>query len=145
MSYWDTNCVEVQINPDKNNYPRIGVGGRKYRLARLIFASHFGEIPEDMLVCHHCDNPKCINYEHLFLGTSKDNMQDMARKSRANGGPPHGIKNHKSKFDFNTIKWIRKNYVPRSTFWGTNALARYFNVSQSSVYAIVKHQHRKTD
>lgn len=41
-----------------------------------------GSIPEGMQVLHHCDNPPCVRPEHLFIGTQKDNLQDMARKGR---------------------------------------------------------------
>ena len=49
---------------------------------RVIFKLLCGLIPEDMLVCHHCDNPECVSPDHLFLGTQKDNMQDAKRKGR---------------------------------------------------------------
>lgn len=50
---------------------------------RTSWRMHFGEIPDGMFVCHHCDNPLCVRPDHLFLGTQTDNMTDMARKERS--------------------------------------------------------------
>lgn len=56
---------------------------RKMQLAhRVSYVLHKGEIPDGLLVCHECDNPKCVNPDHLFLGTSSDNARDRNKKNR---------------------------------------------------------------
>ncbi len=64
-------------------YGRIA-GTRKIMMAhRYTWIVNFGEIPKGRCVCHKCDNGLCVNPEHLFLGTQKDNVHDMIKKGRA--------------------------------------------------------------
>lgn len=63
-------------------YGRIKVNGEIKTLHRVSYSVFVGDIPDGFLVCHKCDNRKCFNPDHLFLGSPKDNTQDMLKKGR---------------------------------------------------------------
>lgn len=76
------DCWEWTGSYGGDGYPVIGIRRRQYRAHRIAFEVFRGEQANDFLVCHRCDNPKCINPDHLFLGTAKDNTADCFDKGR---------------------------------------------------------------
>lgn len=76
-------------------YGKIGRGGRGVSPAsvhRVAYEMAYGPIPEGFAVCHRCDVPLCVRPDHLFLGTTSDNMQDAARKGRMPTGNQHPLR-----------------------------------------------------
>lgn len=76
------DCWEWEASFDGKGYGQFNIDGRTYRSHRVAWELLNGKIPNGLELCHHCDNPKCVNPNHLFLGTHKDNMHDMKLKGR---------------------------------------------------------------
>lgn len=75
-------CWEWQAGRLPTGYGRFSDKGVEYKAHRFSWALAHGAIPEGMLICHRCDNPRCVRPDHLFLGTNSDNQRDMVNKNR---------------------------------------------------------------
>lgn len=95
-----------------NGYGSIQEGGKGSRTLsahRLSYEIHKGEIPDGMVVMHSCDNPSCVNPDHLSVGTYKDNTHDMIAKGRKRTVAPKGTGNGKAKLNDDLVRYIRQS------------------------------------
>lgn len=103
-------------------------------------------IPDGLQICHHCDNESCVNPDHLFLGTQKENMEDMIKKGRGSLNQPHfGEQNGNSKLTTLEIHEIRETYknAPRKIRIKRGALseiARKYQITPTMVLLIVRNK-----
>src|ERR1700741_3016734 len=95
ISATENGCHEATNTQTKNGYVRVKRDGVVWYAHRLSWVSKNGPIPNGLFVLHKCDNRKCINVDHLFLGTLQDNYDDMRNKNR--GNPAKGEDNGQAK------------------------------------------------
>ena len=125
----DDGCWNVKPTA-RGGYGKIGIFGRTSLYHRVSFELHKGPIPDGMMVCHKCDNPSCVNPDHLFLGTAQDNMDDKIKKGRHKGAKT-GILNHLAKLVDWQVSEIRAHIQDGKL--KQHEIASLYGVSQTTI------------
>jgi hypothetical protein len=124
-------------------YGRFKINGKLYSSHRLVYQWEIGDIPEGYDICHTCDNPSCVNPDHLFAGTRSENMLDAFRKGRIriqenrNPIPPPpmlGEDNPASKLKKSDVRQIRFLY---SHGYSKRKLSQIYDVSRRTIKDVV--------
>jgi hypothetical protein len=125
----DVGCfIVVSHKGNSKGYPEICHNYKRQVMSRFIYEQCFGEILNGLFVLHKCDTPRCINPEHLFLGTQKDNMQDRDKKGRH--AKIRGESHSQSKLTEKEVSEIKTSKLSQ------RKLAKIYNIDPSYVCRI---------
>lgn len=124
-------CIEWVGWRNDDGYGRLRINKRRFFAHRVAMSIHLADgFDGDKQVLHKCDNPSCVNPEHLFLGTHAENMADMKAKGRAKSGRYSGQNHPACKLNPETAKAIRSD--KRSQ----RQIAKDYGVCQQTISAI---------
>lgn len=130
-----SDCV-VHIKPGaKSRYQIVTYMGRQVQAHRLAYAlaNALDVFAMGGVVMHSCDNPHCVNPAHLSLGTHADNQADKTAKGRQAFGDSHGM----TRLSEEQVAYVKANYVKRCRVNGGRAMAKLFNVHESTISDIM--------
>ena len=124
------SCHECTSHaPNSRGYPHFSRGRKLWRMSRYLWTQKHGEIPKGMVIRHTCDNPRCINIDHLILGTCQDNSNDRVERNRQTKGT-----------QVNTSKLTEKQVLEIKGIGNSKSqrkIAKIYNVSQPTIGAIL--------
>lgn len=123
-----TGCWNCTSHTGNRGYPMVKRDGKRIYLSRFMYINNVGEIPDSMQIRHKCDNPSCINPDHLEIGTIADNMHDKVERGRQQRGSQMPC----SKLIESDVVEIRKSKMKRKE------LASMYNVSLPTIDQIIQ-------
>jgi len=131
MEVQPNGCWYWTGSQDGVGYGHVGLTGKMVGAHRLSFELFVGPIPDGICICHKCDTRKCINPDHLFKGTKKENSYDMCQKGRSAFGERHS----QAKLTEESVLSIREMWS--SGKLSQRKIAKLFGITQSVVSMIV--------
>lgn len=115
-------------------YGVIGYLGKQTTAHRLVYSLTYGPIPQNQIVCHSCDNPRCCNPKHLWLGSDKTNSDDKIVKGREGHPDNHGTRNPHARLTAEDVVTIRQVYGDGHSL---RQLANEYGVNPPAIWKIV--------
>lgn len=109
-----------------NGYGQCKCDGKNWKAHRLVYTLLVGQIPENLLLLHRCDNRRCVNPAHLWAGTHQENMDDSAAKGRKGGEA-----NPNSKLSAQEVREIRD--LCASRLFQRIEIARFYGITGTMV------------
>lgn len=131
-----SGCVEWQGYINTNGYGTLNtkIDGkyRQYRAHRVSYLLYNGDLEAGKMICHHCDNRRCVKPSHLYQGTAKDNIRDSI--DRGTHYIPKGEMHHNSKLTADDIRFIREDNGNTKQ----KDLAKMFNVHPTAIGQVMR-------
>lgn len=159
FSVSDRGCWEWAGAREKDGYGTLEWNGKKRKAHRLAYEYFIGPV-DNLLVCHHCDNPPCINPQHLFLGTHKDNHLDSVIKGRRATGSRNGRNTHPERYPRGSnhprtlhpewwpskltpadVRYIRRHYKAGRNNKNSTYFARIYSVNRRTIMCAINGRH----
>lgn len=132
MSYLKGECVDHGRKGNRDGYTMMKHNKKTVLRHRVVYSVHNGVSLKSMkglLVRHMCDNSRCVNPEHLLLGTAQDNSRDMVERGRS----LKGTRNKLAKLDAEKVQYIREHYKPFCRVHGALPLSKKYGVSTTAI------------
>jgi len=115
-------------------YGWMGIEGTQMQTHRISYLLHYGDLPSGTVICHHCDNPPCVNPAHLYAGSRASNVADMVTRGRLINlrGEEHG----KARLTADQVRSIRSSYADGSAT--QVELSATYGINQSHISRIIR-------
>lgn len=129
----ENDCWEWKLSLDPDGYGRFRLNGKKRGSHRVSYANAFGEIPYGKIICHSCNNPPCVNPNHLYAGTQKDNTRDSIDAGTLWFSKAYGEKCPNAKLS-NKDVYIIRDMLNKGI--SVKEISKKYNITDGAIYSI---------